>query len=378
MKPVKFLLLSLLPLAGMAQGGELKLKGTLKNLPNVQMVYISFRSGDDRVTDSIRVEGGSYKYKRPLAEPVLADLGFRGTQPIYTKAGAPQHEYHRTVFLEPGSIDITTTDSLPATTVKGSKAQADFEALSKSLEPYDAQQEPLYAAYTKAAQEKNVAARNAAEHAIDSIDNVKTEVVYGSFLRQHGSSPIALYVLRQYGGYSIDPDKVGPLFDALPATLREGPSGKAYQEQLAIARLTAVGRTAPDFTMNDTLDRPVSLSSLRGKYVLVDFWASWCGPCRRENPNVVKAFQAYHDKNFTILGVSLDRPGRKENWLKAIHDDGLTWNHVSDLQWWDNAVAKQYGIRAIPANLLLDPQGKIIAKNLSGEELQQKLAEVLR
>ena len=121
----------------------------------------------------------------------------------------------------------------------------------------------------------------------------------------------------------------------------------------------------------------MSLSSLRGRYVLVDFWASWCGPCRAENPNVVKVFQKYKDRNFHIIGVSLDRPGQQEKWMKAIHDDKLEWTHVSDLQFWNNEVAKQYGINAIPQNLLLDPEGKIIAKNLRGEELEAKLGEAI-
>jgi thiol-disulfide isomerase/thioredoxin len=123
---------------------------------------------------------------------------------------------------------------------------------------------------------------------------------------------------------------------------------------------------------------PVKLSSFRGKYLLVDFWASWCGPCRRENPNVVKTYQAFKDKNFTILGVSLDQPGAKQKWLDAIHNDNLTWTHVSDLKFWQNDVARLYGIQAIPQNLLLDPSGKIIARNLSGEQLAKKLSEVIQ
>jgi thiol-disulfide isomerase/thioredoxin len=123
-----------------------------------------------------------------------------------------------------------------------------------------------------------------------------------------------------------------------------------------------IGTQAVEFTQNDTEGHPVSLSSFRGKYVLVDFWASWCAPCRRENPHVVEAYQQYKNKNFTILSVSLDR--QKENWLKAIKDDNLTWTHVSDLQYWDNAVARLYMIEQIPQNILIDPNGKIIARNL--------------
>ncbi|MGI4806343.1 MAG: peroxiredoxin family protein, partial [Janthinobacterium lividum] len=135
---------------------------------------------------------------------------------------------------------------------------------------------------------------------------------------------------------------------------------------------------APDFTQNDPEGKPISLSSFKGKYVLLDFWASWCGPCRQENPNVVKVYNQYKNKNFTVLGVSLDRPNGKDAWLKAIKDDGLTWNHVSDLQFWNNQVAKLYSIQSIPGNFLIDPTGKIIAKDLRGEELEQKLAQLIK
>ena len=133
---------------------------------------------------------------------------------------------------------------------------------------------------------------------------------------------------------------------------------------------------APDFTQNDAEGKPISLSSFRGKYVLVDFWASWCGPCRRENPNVVAAYNEFKDKSFTILGVSLDQD--KQKWLDAIKNDGLSWTHVSDLAYWNNAVAKKYHVESIPQNYLIGPDGKIVAKNLRGEELRDALAKLLK
>jgi peroxiredoxin len=198
------------------------------------------------------------------------------------------------------------------------------------------------------------------------------------YLKDNASSPIAMFVLKQYAGYDINADDVEPMFLALPEQLRASPAGKDMAEKLETAKKTGVGKMAMDFTQNDTLGNPVSLSSFRGKYVLIDFWASWCGPCRQENPNVVKAFNAYNSKGFTVLGVSLDQPTAKDKWMKAIHDDKLTWTQVSDLKYWKNDVAVQYGIQAIPQNFLIDPQGKIVGKNLRGEALNKKLAEIFK
>ena len=160
-----------------------------------------------------------------------------------------------------------------------------------------------------------------------------------------------------------------------------GSSIKRYIAQLksqrAASNLASVGNKAPEFSAKTPEGKDLALSETLGKYTIVDFWASWCKPCRLENPNVVRVYNKYHDKGLNIISVSLDRPGQKERWLRAIEKDQMDWYHVSNLQFWQDPIPKSYGVRAIPATFLLDEEGTIIAKNLRGQALEDKIAELL-
>ena len=174
----------------------------------------------------------------------------------------------------------------------------------------------------------------------------------------------------------MEAEEIESMVNALDSTIAAVPQIIILKERVAVMKAVAIGHKAPDFTLNDTNGNPVALSSKIGsKLLLIDFWAAWCRPCRQENPNVVKVYNEFHKIGFDVFGVSLDR--KKEDWVKAIADDKLTWTHVSDLQYWSNAAAKMYAVNSIPANFLLDETGTIIGKNLRGEDLYNKVKEIL-
>lgn len=369
-------LLMLAPVLIFAQGTQklpFTISGNLNKIKDsITWVYIDYVSGNSRVTDSAKVVKGKYNFKGSLDEPVMARLNAK------PKSQTQNKENIATVYLQPGKMIFTSTGSFADINVTGSAAQTDFKRFETEIEPYSDSMQAYYYQYNEARQAGNTALMEEIRNKAMAMEMYIKDHIFHSFIKKNPASPVSLFVLQQYAGNNeINVSQIEPLFTSLSPAIQAYTSAKQLKERIDFAKRTSLGQIAADFTQNDTLGNPVKLSSLRGKYLLVDFWASWCGPCRAENPNVVKAFNKYNSKGFSVLGVSLDRPGAKDAWLKAIHDDNLTWTHVSDLQFWNNEAAKLYGIQSIPQNFLLDPTGKIIGKNLRGEDLDRKLEEVL-
>lgn len=347
-----------------AGGGDgYTIKGNLKNYKD-SVLFLAQQQGTIPSFDTLKVTDGKFTFKGSTDEPKFAQII------------TPDQRSGFALFLEPGTIEVNgDADSMQygKVTVSGTPNNEDLQKVMQIQEPFMQTMMTIQSQYMQAKMSGDTATTSGIEHTMDSLQNLITDKMKG-FVKEHPKSMVSALVLQSMGN-NLDGSELEQLYSGLDTAIQHSQMGEIIGSRVASEKKTAVGQMAPEFTMNDTGGKPVSLSSFKGKYVLIDFWASWCGPCRAENPNVVKVYNQYKDKNFTILGVSLDKT--KEDWEKAIKDDHLNWNQVSDLQYWDNAAAKLYGVQAIPANFLIDPSGKIVAKDLRGDELEQKLAEVI-
>ncbi len=354
---------------------DFKVKGTLGAATSAAKAYMIYSEEGQRVIDSAEIKSGTFDFKGSVPEPIEAilvvDHEGKGLQGI----SSPDMI---SLYLEKGSIIIDAKDSVNNAILSGTSLNNDLQKLALSLKETNQKLKAIMSAYRSASDELKSSEdfNNNIQNQYDAASD-EAKILKFKFVKENPKSLVSLNILLEAAQPVLDALTINPLLASLSSELKAKPEAQELAKQLEIAMKVAIGAIAPEFTQNDTAGNPVSLTSFRGKYVLLDFWASWCGPCRRENPNLVAAYNQYKDKNFTILGISLDRPNDKEKWLKAIADDKLTWTQVSDLKFWENEVARQYGIRSIPQSYLLDPEGRIVATNLRGSALHEKLAELL-
>jgi len=369
MRKLLLLLLTAMPVLVKAQNENFVIEGSVKSLTKPIKIYLVRSESNQK--DSTLIINGKFEFK-----------GKAGLQPqlayIYIEANDPKKQSVnlQSFYVEQGKIKVdASTGVLQDAVIKGTPINEDFNTLKQSYKP-------LTASYMLAQQElKNASVNNnaagvkmyASQLAMlkQQYDNLRE-----TFVKSHPNSVISIMNLRSLIS-SRTSKQLAILFNGLSYNLRNSKGGLALQNDiLGKRRAIQVGSLSPNFALKTTKGKLLNLSSLRGQYVLLDFWASWCGPCRLENPNLIKCYKQYNKRGFTILGVSVD--GDKSKWLAAVRKDGLIWQNVSTIGADKlNNARRLYHISSYPSNFLIDPEGIIIAKNLRGNELYNKLAELL-
>ncbi len=333
-----------------------------------------YSEGGSFVQERGVAENGRFKFTGTFQEPRSVAIRLDRND----KPGASRDNI--SLYLEPRTIFVISKDSLKNATIEGGQLNAEALELKKQTgETFTGLVALRMKAFSmpEAERKSKSPAMQALNAEYDSLTK-KLEAEHIAFIRQHPNSYIALETLLKIAGAKVTYEKFAPLFEQLGPSLKNLKAGKEFAARLETAKLTASGVKMQNFVSYDTARNELQLKDMlrNSKLTLVDFWASWCGPCRAENPNVVKAFNAFHDKGFNIISVSLD--DNADRWKAAIIKDGMPWYHVSGLKKWDEPVAKQFGVNAVPDNFLLDADGKVIGRGLRGEALYKAVEEKLK
>lgn len=344
-----------------ASEGKVLITGKIENAPEGLVVLTQYTDSRPNVLDTLEVDSnGEFKYDLEVNTPTFYELNLYGQRAVKLALFKEDVEV-KFNFSDPASLQI-----------EGSEDSKEMLKLEKLMEEYQLTVNKLNEQYYEAMSKNDTETIKKIQLDAMTLESQQAEKVKEMITSMGDSfaSLAAIGLLNPKNDFPFIDELITKLNDTYPGTS----SIMQMKQQLDEMRALSVGQVAPDFELPDPNGKMVKLSDLRGKYVLIDFWAAWCKPCRQENPNVVRLYNQYKEKGFEVFGVSLDRT--KEDWVKAISDDQLTWTHVSDLKYFNSAAAELYKIEAIPATYMIDPDGKIIAKDLRGPSLENKLAEL--